>query len=129
MKNTIFLMLLALSLQGFAQIKSGVYTSDETWVFKWDDQGYEDDGILMDEEPFFIEFNDYGFRLYMQEGDVGEMFPAMYVKSMDGWDIYCVHPDERMEYKDGHMVWFYDFNSSTGYYNNSTEFKNMKRVK
>jgi len=122
-------MLLALSLQGFAQIKSGVYTSDETWVFKWDDQGYEDDGILMDEEPFFIEFNDYGFRLYMEEGDVGEMFPAMYVKSMDGWDIYCVHPDERMEYKDGHMVWFYDFNSSTGYYNNSTEFKNMKRVK
>ena len=58
MKNTIFLMLLALSLQGFAQIKSGVYTSDETWVFKWDDQGYEDDGILMDEEPFFIEFNE-----------------------------------------------------------------------
>jgi len=122
-------MLLALSLQGFAQIKSGVYTSNETWSFKWDEDGYEESGTLMDEDPFFIEFNKYGFRLYMEEGDVGTMYPAMFVKNEDDWDIYCVYPDERMEYKDGHLVWFYDFNSSTGYYNNSTEFKNIKKVK
>ena len=32
------------------------------------DEGYEENGKLMDKEPFFIEFNDYGFRLYMKEG-------------------------------------------------------------
>ena len=129
MKNTIFLMLLALSFQGFAQIDSGVYTSNETWTFEWEDEGYEDNGGLIDEDPFFIEFSDYGLRLYMKEGDVGEMFPAMYVKNMDGWEIYCIHPDERLEYKDGHIVWFYNFNDETGYYKNSTEFKNVKKTK
>ena len=56
------------------------------------------------------------------------MFPIMYVKNMDGWEIYTVYPDERMEYKDGHIVWFYDFNPETGYYRYSTEFKNIEKI-
>ena len=129
MKNTIFLMLLALSLQGFAQMDPGVYTSNETWYVNWTDEGLENHGDLVDEEPFFIEVRDHGFRIYNKEGDSGSMYSAMYVKNMDGWEVYSVYPDERMEYKDGHLIWFYNFNNSTGYYERSTEFKNIKRVK
>jgi len=128
MKKLFFLILLTFSFQVFSQIEPGIYTSNETWSFKWDENGYEDDGKLMDKEPFFIEFNDCGLRLYVKEGDVGEMFPAMYIKNMDGWEVYCIHPDERLEYKDGHIMWFFNFNDETGYYTNSTEFKNVKKV-
>ena len=129
MKNAIFLMLITLSFQGLAQISSGVYTSNETWSFEWDKEGYEVDGTLMDEEPFFIDFSDHGFRIYLEEGDVGDMYPLMYVTERDGWEVYSVYPDEKMKYKDGHMVWFYNFNNETGYYKYSTEFKNIKKVK
>ena len=129
MKKLFFLILLTFSFQVFSQIEPGIYTSNETWSFKWDENGYEDGGKLMDKEPFFIEFNDYGFRIYMKEGNVGKMYPAMYVKNMDGWEVYSVYPDERLEYKDGHILWFFNFNDDTGYYMNSTEFKNVKKVK
>ncbi len=128
MKKIIFIMLISLSLQGLAQIKSGVYCSNKMYEYSFINGQY-DSGGLSGDEITYIHIEDYAFRIYTNPIDAGETYHSVYIgKTRDGYDMYGVSPGERMEYKDGKLIIFYNFNYETLYYDNTVEFHNLEFI-
>lgn len=126
MKKMIFIMLVALSFQGVAQIENGVYTSSEFYKYSFD-SGQVVSGGFVSDEITYIHIEDNAFRLYSQEWDAGTTHHCVYIgKTKDGFEMYGVSKGDRMEYKDGLFLLFYDFNNETLYYDSSLEFHNLK---
>ena len=92
MKKTIFLVIISLTLQGFSQIKSGVYFTKEALDFKFKD-GEQDGEVIINPSETYIHITKTGFRLYGQKGDTGESFSLIYMGlDNDGYDVYAI-PD------------------------------------
>ena len=128
MKKMIFIMLITLSFQGMAQIESGVYASNEFYNYTFNN-GKSIDGGLVDTETTYIHVEENAFRVYFGEKDAGKTYHHMYIgKTGDGFEMYGVSRGDRMEYKDGVLLLFYNFNNETLYYDNSVEFHNLTYI-
>ena len=111
MKKMIFLVILSLSLQGFSQVKSGVYRISEALNFEWDN-GNPDGDVYSYDGPMFIHITETGFRVYLKRGDVGMSYPLVFIgKSSDGYYTYAVPFGDKFEIKNDVAVLFYDFNN------------------
>ena len=125
MKKAIFLVIISLALQGFSQIRSGVYFTNDVLDFKFVD-GEQDGKAMVCSKDTYIHITETGFRLYGQKGDTGESFSLVYMGlDSDGYEVYAVPDGARLEYKDGFLVLFYNFDNDTGWYKNSTEFHDI----
>ena len=128
MKKTIFLVIISLTLQGFSQIKSGVYFTKEVLDFKFID-GQQDGKAMTNPDETYVHITEAGFRIYGQKGDTGESFSLIYMGlDNDGYHVYAVPDGDRLEYSDGFLVLFYNFDNDTGWYRNSTEFHDLVYV-
>ena len=126
MKKIIFIMLITLSFQGIAQIESGVYTSNEFYKYNFEN-GEVISGGLIDDNTTYIHIEENAFRIYSQESDAGTTHHCVYIgETKDGYEMYGVSKGDRMEYKDGLFLLFYDFNNETLYYDSSIELHNLK---
>lgn len=129
MKRAVFMVILSLALQGFSQIKSGVYHTDQSYKYSFID-GKQDGGPYFRNGDIYIHITDNGFRIYKQEGDTGNSYPLVYMnKDNEGYQVYAVPPGGRLEFKDDFMVMFYNFDDDTGWYQNSTEWHKLKYIR
>ena len=128
MKKVILFVITALALQGFSQVENGVYTSKSMYEYEFE-SGKMISGGLTVEDNTFIHFSDCGFRVYVGSKDAGNTFPSIYIgETADGFEMYGVYPDDRAEFKDDNLYIFFNFNETTGYYDSSTEFHDLKYI-
>tara|TARA_R100000808_G_scaffold24739_1_gene57958 strand:- start:405 stop:821 length:417 start_codon:yes stop_codon:yes gene_type:complete len=128
MKKVIFLVIISLALQGFSQVKSGVYKINETLDFTWKNGEQVGDAYLSN-EPFLMHIADNGFRIYRKHADTGNSYPMVYMGlDPDGYHIYAVPFGDRFEMKDDIAVFFFNFNNDTGWYESSTEWRGLEYV-
>ena len=93
MKNAIFLVLIALSFQGIAQVKSGVYKSNETAHIEYNIHGeviYEETII----EDTYIQVGDNGVRLFFEMPDYGVFYPWMHIRTEDDINYYTISEED-----------------------------------
>ena len=125
-ENLVFILFLFITQFLFSQIKSGVYECPKMYKFTFEDGKYLDGGLVVDENTY-IHIAEYGMRIYVGEDDAGNTYPYVYMgKDSEGWETYGVFADDKIEYKDGKMVFYYDFDKDSGYYTHSTEFIGME---
>ena len=129
MKRAIFLVIIFLSFQGFSQVESGVYITNEVYDFVFLD-GEQVGPPNHNYGDTYIHVLENGFRIYKKEGDTGESYPLVYM-GMDnfGYQIYAVPFGNRLEFKDNFMVLFYQFNNNSGWYERSSEYHNLKYLR
>ena len=128
MKKLIFLAIISLALQGFSQVKSGVYKVTESFDYEWNN-GVQDGDVYVYSEPMFIHITETGFRVYMKHGDTGYSYPLVYIgKDPDGYETYAVPFGDKFEVNGNVAVLFYNFNNDTGWYENSTEWRGLEYV-
>ena len=129
MQKEIFMVILSLSFQGFSQIKSGVYLTQEIYDFVFID-GEQLGNPKQSSKDTYLHITDNGFRIYTQEGDTGESYSLVFMGvDNTGYNIYAVPLGNRLEFKDDFMVMFHNFDNETGWYGNSTEWHKLKYVR
>tara|TARA_R100001163_G_C4999012_1_gene148854 strand:- start:359 stop:778 length:420 start_codon:yes stop_codon:yes gene_type:complete len=126
MKNAIFLVLIALSLQGIAQVKSGVYQSSET-IYLW----YNQEGVVTHEEVVsegtYFQVEQNGIRIFYEMPDYGVFYPWMYSRKDGDVNFYTIYEEDacKINVEDEYIIIFYDFNHDSGFYDRATEFNNV----
>jgi len=128
MKKTIFLAIILLTLQGFSQITSGVYKSNETLDFTWS-EGEQVGDAYVSENAGLLHITTNGFRVYKKHSDTGNSYPLIYMGlDSDGFHIYAAPPGDRFEVKNDFAVLFYNFNNDTGWYEGSIEWRGLEYI-
>ena len=129
MKKTIFLVIISLALQGFSQIKTGVYSSEMSINFEWAEGIQQGDSYVYN-EPLLLHVTDNGLRVYKKHGDTGQSYSMIYMgKDSDDYYTYAVPFGDRFEIKNGDMaVLFYNFDNETGWYQNSIEYRGLEYI-
>lgn len=128
MKKAIFIVIISLALQGFSQIKSGVYETKQTIDFEWVDgeqvgEAYEYSKVIL------LHITETGFRVYKKHTDTGKSFPFIYMGiTPDEWHVYAVPFGDRFEMKDDLAVLFHDFDDDTGWYRSTTEWRDLEYI-
>tara|TARA_R100001443_G_scaffold93251_1_gene99819 strand:+ start:432 stop:848 length:417 start_codon:yes stop_codon:yes gene_type:complete len=128
MKKAIFLVIVSLTLQGFSQVKSGVYKAVEVLNFEWDN-GIQVGDPYYSEYQDFIHITDNGFRAYKKRLDTGNSYPMIYIGlDKEGYHTYAVPFGDRFEIKGDFAVFFYNFDNETGWYMNSIEWRGLEYI-
>jgi hypothetical protein len=128
MKKAIFLVIISLSLQGFSQVKTGVYQSNVSLDFEWNEGVQVGDGNVYN-KPLLLHITNTGFRVYKKPNDTGNSYPIIYIgKDDEGFHIYAVPFGDRFEIDGETAVLFYNFDSSTGWYQNSIEYRDLEYI-
>ena len=127
MKKAFFFVFILLSFQGFAQVKTGVYSVNETVDFEWSNG--EQVGDYTSNSVNLIHITDWGFRIYKQSNDTGNSFSSIYIGvDSHGYHCYAVPFGDRLEVGEDLAVLFYNFNNKTGWYENSTEWRGLEYI-
>ena len=128
MKKTFFLVIILLSFQGFSQVQSGVYSVGETVSYEWDEGLPIGDGYEYSQK-FLIHITNNGFRIYQKPNDTGTSFSLIYIgTTKDNYYVYAVPPGDRFEIGDNLAVHFYNFDNETGWYQSSTEWRDLEYI-
>jgi hypothetical protein len=128
MKKAIFMVIISLSLQGFSQFDSGVYKISRTLKFTWEN-GEQKPGAQEYENSLYLHIASNGYRVYKDNGDVGDSYSTIYVGlDEDGYHIYAVPNGDRFEITDDMGVLFYNFDYNTGWYRNSIEYRGLDYI-
>ena len=126
MKKIVFLAIIFLTLQGFSQVKSGVYKVSYIYDYTWV-EGEQDGNGFVEDSSSLIQITENGFRSYKKDTDTGEVFSLMYMGVMDdGFHSYAIPTTIRLEIKDDLAVMFYDFDTETGWFGKSKEFRGLE---
>lgn len=127
MKKAFFFVFILLSFQGFTQVKTGVYSVNETVNFEWSEG--EEINSYISEGSRLMHITDWGFRIYRKHKDTGNSFPAIYIGlDSDGYHCYAVPFGDRLEVSGDMAVLFYNFNNETGWYESSTEWRGLEYI-
>ena len=119
-------MLITLSFQGVAQIDNGVYIANSMKEHTFVDCEYADTQVITQAE-FYVHVSDCAYRVYSGERDAGQTFAYTYIGiTKDGYEMYGVSPDDRLEFKDNELTLFFNFNNESGCYDNSIVYDNLK---
>lgn len=129
MKKAIFLVIISLALQGFSQVKTGVYKSDVSINFEWDKGIQMGDPYIYD-KPLLLHITTTGLRVYKKHSDTGRSYSMIYMgEDEDGYHIYAVPFGDRFEINsDDTAVLFYNFDNETGWYQNSIEYRDLEYI-
>ena len=130
MKKAIFLVIISLTLQGFSQVRSGVYKGTERVEFMWKN-GEQDGDTYYSESSFLLHITNNGFRAYKKPLDTGNSWPIIYIgKDRDGYETYAVPFGDRLEWSPERdvAILFYDFDNETGWYQKSIEWHGLEYI-
>ena len=129
MKKAVFMVIISLALQGFSQVKSGVYETKKTLDFEWV-EGKQVGETYVYGKSLLLHITETGFRVYKKHTDTGKSFPFIYIGiTSEGYYAYAVPFGDRFEMKDDLAVLFYNFNNETGWYQNSTEYRDLEYLR
>ena len=126
MKNLFFLMFVFFTCQVWSQVKTGVYKSEISMEFQWD-EGVQIGSSNIYNDSLLLHITQTGFRVYKKEGDTGNSYPLIYIgQDSEGFNIYAVPFGDRFEMKEDDIaVLFYNFDDTTGWYQSSIEYRSL----
>ena len=127
MKKAIFILLVALTFQGSAQVKEGYYLSTETSFTDFDENG-----VVSDSQTYidttYLYINDHGFRVMNYIEDWGVFFPWCFIKQDEKKNyLYTVYKQDacKINIKKNFFLFYHSFNDTTGFYNKGTMYMKL----
>tara|TARA_R100001086_G_scaffold231255_1_gene151903 strand:+ start:703 stop:1101 length:399 start_codon:yes stop_codon:yes gene_type:complete len=128
MKKAIFILLVALTFQGSAQVKEGYYKSTHSVYIDYNSNGKATkDVTYMD--TTFLHITENGFRVIYELHNWGVYYPWMFIKkAIDGNYLYTVHRENacKINTEMGYFLYYYDFNEVTGFYDKGINYINLE---
>lgn len=128
MKKAIFILLVALTFQGSAQVKEGYYKSTHSVYID-----YNSNGEIIDERTYvdttLLHITNHGFRVLYEIHNWGVFYPWMFIKQAEDRNyLYTVYEEDacKINIEKGFFLYYYDFNDTTGFYNKGLNYINLK---